>query len=579
MRVPLIILPALLMSISAAAQWPNVYPYDLIGTTVYDLQTNHTVQRRIHVYPDGTIAGVWTMGFTQPLFPERGTGYNYFDGNSWMPAPSERIEPARTGWPSYAPLGSGGELVVAHITEGGLYLGLMLNRRSQRGAGTWQTTVLLGPDGHEGLLWPRMITSGAGHETVHILALTPRTSNGGSPYQGQNGALLYYRSSDAGQTWDIMHHLFPELDSSNYLNIPLDSYAWAEPRGDTIAFAFGSYYHDLVIMKSTDAGENWVKTVVWKHPYPFYDEFYSVTIDTLFCCDGSLSLLLDRSGLAHLAFGVDLLYHPYVGSYWVFLHPADGVGYWNEDMPLFPSTHRALHPDTLAATGDLVGWSQDVDGNGQVILLSDIMTYRSRGISSMPTLALFGTETLLLAYTSLTELYDNGTYNYRHIWLRMSQDRGQTWGGFTDLTHNLATVIGEYVFPVLSCNDEGTLQLICQVDDAPGTACMEDHPYHENHIWCLDLDELLPATRIPVNGEVPSFSIYPNPACEHVSLQLPPEVQSVSLISICGRVALTSPCHKQDRLDIPLQNVPSGFYLIRVEATGYHMTEKLIICR
>jgi len=60
----------------------------IIGTTVYDLQSNANVQNRIYAYPDGTIGATWTMGLTgSPGFSDRGTGYNYFDGFSWGEAP------------------------------------------------------------------------------------------------------------------------------------------------------------------------------------------------------------------------------------------------------------------------------------------------------------------------------------------------------------------------------------------------------------------------------------------------------------------------------------------------------------
>ena len=53
-----------------------------------------------------------------------------------------------------------------------------------------------------------MITNGADHNTIHILALTY-----GSPYQGMVNALLYYRSQDGGQTWDINGELLDDINS------------------------------------------------------------------------------------------------------------------------------------------------------------------------------------------------------------------------------------------------------------------------------------------------------------------------------------------------------------------------------
>ena len=89
---------------------------DILGTTFYDMQTNGTMDNRITTYPDASMAGVWIRGTANSA--ERGTGYNYYNGTAWQPAPTARIENDRTGWPSYAPLGATGEIVIAHLNDG-----------------------------------------------------------------------------------------------------------------------------------------------------------------------------------------------------------------------------------------------------------------------------------------------------------------------------------------------------------------------------------------------------------------------------------------------------------------------------
>ena len=71
---------------------------DIIGNTWYDMQTNGAIDPRLTVYPDGVMAGVWIRGTTNSN--DRGTGYNYYNGTTWGPSPSSRIENDRTGWPS-----------------------------------------------------------------------------------------------------------------------------------------------------------------------------------------------------------------------------------------------------------------------------------------------------------------------------------------------------------------------------------------------------------------------------------------------------------------------------------------------
>ncbi len=141
---------------------------ETIGVTLYDLQSNQTVgSNRIHVFDDGTISAVWTMGFAGgDPWEDRGTGYNYFDGNSWGTLPTERIESVMTGWPNIAQYGTNGEINVAHT---GTVQGLYFSHRPAKGSGAWESFFLTGPDTANILLWPRMITAGENHDIIHVI--------------------------------------------------------------------------------------------------------------------------------------------------------------------------------------------------------------------------------------------------------------------------------------------------------------------------------------------------------------------------------------------------------------------------
>ncbi|MFU8843550.1 MAG: hypothetical protein ACNA7V_07065 [Bacteroidales bacterium] len=236
---------------------------DIIGSTRYDLQTNTSIQNRIHVYDDGTIGATWTFGLNDPAFADRGTGYNYFDGNNWAPEPTARIESIRTGWPSYTAYGEGGELVVSHDFGPGR---LMLSKRNQKGTGTWTESFLNGPGVQ--ISWPRAMTSGINNSVIQVLAITWPTPNGGPVYQGLDGAVLYSRSSDGGLTWNPENSILPGITSSEYAGFSADDYEWAT-QGNNIAFLLGDTWFDFILMKSADGGDTWSKTIIWEHPYPF----------------------------------------------------------------------------------------------------------------------------------------------------------------------------------------------------------------------------------------------------------------------------------------------------------------------
>ncbi len=68
------------------------YEEELIGYSYWDLQTNNSCQNRIYAYNDGDIGTTWNLGLTPYYYSDRGTGYNYFDGESWLSFPTGRIE-------------------------------------------------------------------------------------------------------------------------------------------------------------------------------------------------------------------------------------------------------------------------------------------------------------------------------------------------------------------------------------------------------------------------------------------------------------------------------------------------------
>ena len=138
-----------------------------IGETWYDMQTNTSIDNRIYLHPDGTLGAVWTMGLTgAPGYDDRGTGYNYFDGNDWGPIPEVRLEGLRCGWPSYAAWGANGEIIVSHHTS---IEALAFSRRDDKGTGDWTQWDYEGSIGGDvDPTWPRMATSGENNEYIHV---------------------------------------------------------------------------------------------------------------------------------------------------------------------------------------------------------------------------------------------------------------------------------------------------------------------------------------------------------------------------------------------------------------------------
>ncbi|MCD4730419.1 MAG: T9SS type A sorting domain-containing protein [Bacteroidales bacterium] len=567
---------------------------DSIGNTYYDKQTYATMQNRIYCFDDGTIGATYTIGFDFPNFPyDRGTGYNYFDGSGWGPFPTVRIESQRAGWSSYAPLGENGEIVVAHLS-GAVDVGLLINMRETKGTGDWIESLYHGPPGHESVIYPSMVTGGENHNSIYLLSLTRPYVNGGSPYKELDGALLYSRSTDGGESWDILNHVLPGMDSSEYTGFTRDSYTFAKPKDNIVAFVTGSFQHDLFLMKSTDYGQTFEKTIIWDHPYDLITPtFYT---DTFYCVDGSIDVALDVNGNAHVVFGIMRTY--YNMADWKYFKLTDGVGYWNETMPSFSSNVNALDPtcgpeSELIVDESLIGWAQDLNGNGTIDYLDDPTPpscfYFSLGISSMVQLVADESNRLFLIYSSFTEMFDNGTMNYRRLFLRSSLNGGQSWGQFYHYDEeNLYSIFNEYAFPSCSSFSDDYLYLTFMVDNEPGIYCPGDPcPPGESYIYFAKIpkDEIVGIKQNnQTHNELEVSQNFPNPFTEtttiKVNLQKPADLK-LDVINILGQkvyeTGLMSAKLGINTLTVKAEVLTPGIYFYTVIAGESSATKKMII--
>ncbi|MFA4851119.1 MAG: T9SS type A sorting domain-containing protein [Bacteroidales bacterium] len=462
----------------------------IIGTTRYDLQTNTSVQNRLFVHPDGTIGATFTYGQLDAAFSDRGTGYNYFDGATWGAQPTARIETVRNGWPSYCPLGAG-ELVVSHNGS----TGLQITSRATKGTGTWAESVLVGPTtsgGTTALLWPRAITSG---NTIHIIACTDQAvSPAVYTYEGLQLALVYIRSTDGGTSWDAPL-ILPGMDSATVVDFNNkgfggDGYAWALPKGDTIAFVVGEWWADFFIMKSTDGGDTWSKITVFDFPTPA-----AAPTPIMATVDGSVAIALDDNGKANVVVGrMRVSDDDYADDTYSWYPYTDGLLYWKEGMPQWDTT--LLNDDAaLFAAGNLIGYMLDWNGSDTIefpAVGTDQFPFGNYqlSLSSMPQIAIDGNN-VYVTYSSCMETKTLSGANpneqlYRHIMFTKSNDGGITWDTVTvDLNSDIVHDYDECVFGSLAVQDKN-LYVIYQADAEPGLAVRGDEdPYSTNNIYYM----------------------------------------------------------------------------------------------
>jgi len=539
-----------------------------IGDSQYDMQTNASMGPRHKVYPDGTMAGTWIRGFDSP---GRGSGYNYYDGSAWGAIPTARIENDRTGWPSYAQLGTAGEIVVAHLNDG-----LKISTRAVRGTGSWTESVLMGPTGATDLSWPRMITNGATYNNVHILATSYEL------FQGLNYALFYYRSLDGGATWDKSAVILPQLTSADYDGFNGDEYEWGTPHGDTIYFAVSGPWVDTFIMKSNDNGETWTKIPVLSNANRKLAT--GVTeVKPFASSDGSVAVEMDNTGILHMAFGIGGGYMAASTKY-IYINK-NGLVYWNSTMPMVKDS---LVLDTLAAHGQLLGYVSDGPNPGDTIIGAP--SYRV-GLASFPQISVDAYNNKYFLWSAVSPGNPSpDPLNYRHL-------NGRAWFAgkanmtpITDLNSGFQYIFTEFVYPAMAKYvRNNNLSVIYQTSNQPGSNIVSTTI--SVHTVNID-DRIIPVstfwpTSVGDHGVQTGNQVsqnYPNPACAvthfRISLVSPCDV-TLSVSGITGirvmeisKGMMTAGSHD---LTLDTSQLAPGIYLYTVTMGTDKVTRKMVV--
>lgn len=559
---------------------------EIIGETWYDAWTNATCDSRFYRYDDGSMVATWTRGIEATTFPDRGTGYNYYDGSAWQPMPTARIESVRTGWGTNAPMGLNGEMVAAHNGAN-----LTISTRENRFTGTWTQATYTGVAQPT---WPKIVSSGDENQYQHIFyhSYTAYPATGGQP-----GTILYTRTSDGGATWDPADVVLPGMGPDDIYEYQSEEFAVAS-KGDIVALFICGAWEDMFIMKSYDNGDTWEKIMVREHPYPFFDVL-TMLMDTTFTCDNSGSIAIDNNGKCHVVFGLTRIMIETVsaGSY-NFFPFVDGIGYWNEDMPAFSNDLSALAgPQYGYATSEMVenynyiGWTQDVDGDGEITFITTPtgfpMSYPSIGLSTMPTITIDDQNQIFVAWASTTETYDNFSYNFKKIWARAYANG--SWGEFYHVTDNIIHIFDESVYPMLASTSDGDIHMIYNTDGTPGYAVNTppDHDFQVNSVWYSAIPKGDLLTGIGENKLISDASVsqnYPNPfdGKTTITVNLPKAANlSMTVSNILGQQVMDMQRGYVSGgtyyFQVDAAKLQDGVYFYTVKADNNEVTKKMIV--
>jgi hypothetical protein len=551
---------------------------EVIGRTVYDLQTNNSMHHRIINYGNGKVSAIWTYGRSEPSFPERGMAYNHKENGTWINSAEmgsiNRVETERSGFGNIDFLNSDREVIISHQT-GQTSLATSIN--AGVGNQTWSFNKL--PSGK--LLWPKARVGGLDGKSIHVISTTEPTGGDftGELFEGMNGALVYNRSLDEGQTWDKINVLLPGIDSSIYNGFGGDAYH-IDVRGDVVAIVYGNFSHNTALLKSTDNGNTWTKTLIIDFPFDkFVDQLTDITgngiADTISTCDGSLSVLIDNNNVCHVWFGNMRILNttPGDGNYSYF--PAtSGIMYWNENF------QQNQSPRLIA---DLV--DHDGDNFLNIVLgTPGTITYQV-SLTAMPTSGIDNNGNLYVVYMALRENYELNGITYRHIYAIKSTDGGNTWTEPVDITP--FDEFTEYVYPSMARKVDDFVHIVYQRDFEPGIAAAAanaTHPYGDNDIVYQAVPVALNVGIKTISEPVRNAAIFPNPARENITLMFDADVRqdaNISIVNLLGQQVMEMRNMNikagENQITLNTNNITPGIYFINImNNKGILMSSKFV---
>ena len=499
----------------------------VVGQTFYDLQSNAAAQRRIVRYPGNKTSVTWTFSpdSTDSQYPKRGAGYNHFNGTTWGPIPTSRVEATtRTGWPALCTNASGQDVVLSHKFSNNTYGNWMLKNTTAGGTFTEAAVTT-----NNSNIWTRTANSG---NYIYMIDANQDTNYVKSPATTKQ-PVLFSKSTDGGATWSVDHILIPNFPYSRYYRCGGDDY-FIDAKDSIVAIVVGGTGRDVTVMKSMDYGVTWTSMKADSFPIAAYHGGATGAItDSIRTNDGNVTCLIDNYGKVHVWWGIYWLKgDPTSSSNWSFYpNLCSALAYWNEDGmqstiidDLFTSRHDCDQSLSIS-----IGTGYNLSGS-----TSKDALYRS-GMISMPQAGIDALGNIFVTYSCLMENDTTGDanvnnspkgQNYRDIMMMFLKEdafptnghhydsafavmaANDTWSGVVNVTK---TPGFEDVYPSMARDVDANIYLVWQEDLEPGTNLTNGDDIGNNYIKYLEID----ATNFMSNATGA------NDVCSTVTLDVP----------------------------------------------------------
>ncbi len=457
-----------------------------IGQTEYDLQSNAAVARRIIMHPGNKLSIVWTTASDATPWPSRGSGYNHYNGTSWLQTDllltKNRIENQRVGWPNIGVISEGGgqkEFILAHsVSTTGLAGGFMFSKNTAIGDGAYAGSVVLDDTypatQSPGPIWGRAAVL---KNKIFMIA-TFSDSNSVQPKtfvkSGVKGPTVYSIYDATSKTWTVKNETLPGYDSVRYTGASGDEYA-VDASDNVISYVIGGIGADLALWKSSDEGQNWTKIIIDSfnraNPIPNGSE--------AIINNGSVHVLVDKNDVTHVFYPILALSYDSISTkdtlrYYKTSPAINGIMHW---MDKINTATNDYYPATL------VGQAIDIDADGALTYQANArnVTFGGYGQSlnfsatntvsavvSQPSASVDDSGIIYVTYVSLVELDENtgDEENFRDIYVVYSRDNGLTWSKPLNITNTSGV---EECFPSQTRVADNNLHITYQEKSDPGS--------------------------------------------------------------------------------------------------------------
>ena len=595
-------------------------PGILVGKTYYDFQTNGAMANRLSFFEDGGekyVQMLWMVSedptreaATGALGanPARGSFYSYIDVSN----PSEpilgidkwkRIEPDRAGWPSIVQFSDGSVGTPSHVP-------VRFWRNGSVGDEVFVGGVV--PSSGDEKLWPR---AAVGNDDVIHLIYSSRSAD------NTISQVYYRRSTDFGENWEpeIQFTGASGLGSSQtsplYNSLGGDTYAVAA-RGDTVAVLYlDNPVRQLWLRLSTDNGATWPLESTRVLFGPQWKEIDSTTYttdgidsvlvktDTALTPGNDIDVIIDSKGVVHYTFS-----EHYSSVEWrrqadqtnrsgtIFTDMVTDQSFVGAGMWYGNTGDNMVYK--MAPVGGAEGW----DGVGKFVN----RRFYSGG-SRFPQFGIDAQDNLYMTYSSCksgdfepveidtTPTFTQGETDtlstvdglFGHVFITHKLAGYPAWSAPVDLTPEGRNCL----FPTMADNVlDGQMYIAYSHNETPG-----------DHVTNTELPEeftsinfmAVPTSRLNVINSIDedrdvlesAVRVSPNPANENVTVRfdgINASHVTLSIISSLGQTMMTSTSpagQVAHGVTIATQELPTGTYLVVVEAGGQRASRTLSIVR